>query len=64
MFFFFFLRTFENHKNFYAKYMPLVEVEKGLKNKQLFEGVIRISQKCTSEAYVPSPVKRNLCNFL
>lgn len=43
--------------------MPFEDVVKGLKNNELFEGIIRISQKCSSEAYIPSPVKRKLCNF-
>lgn len=38
--------------------MPLDEVKKGLESGELFEGRIRISQKCVSEAYVPSPVRK------
>lgn len=44
-------------KGFFPNYMPLVDVEKGLKSGELFEGIIRISKKCASEAYVPSPVR-------
>jgi len=40
--------------------MQLDDVKKGLESGELFEGNIRISQKCPTEAYVPSPV-RNLC---
>jgi hypothetical protein len=36
--------------------MELDDVMKGLESGELFEGNIRISQKCTTEAYVPSPV--------
>lgn len=36
--------------------MPLDDVKRGLESGILFEGHIRISQKCVSEAYVPSPV--------
>jgi len=42
--------------------MPLEDVKKGLESGELFEGYIRISQKCPTEAYVPSPV-RNLCEI-
>lgn len=49
-----------DNKNFYTKYMSFDDVKKGLENKELFEGIIRISQKCSSEAYVPSPVKINI----
>lgn len=44
--------------------MPLDEVKKGLESGELFEGNIRISQKCNSEAYVPSPVRIHLYNFI
>lgn len=42
--------------------MQLDDVKKGLESGELFEGNIRISQKCHTEAYVPSPV-RNLCEM-
>lgn len=44
--------------------MPFVDVQKGLESGELFEGIIRINQKCTSEAYVPSPVRKYICNIL
>jgi len=37
--------------------MQFDDVKKGLESGQLFEGHIRISQKCPTEAYVPSPVR-------
>lgn len=37
--------------------MPWDDVVKGLESGELFEGNIRISQKCSNEAYIPSPVK-------
>lgn len=40
--------------------MQFDDVKKGLESGELFEGHIRISQKCSTEAYVPSPV-RNHC---
>lgn len=57
-YFILFWRSFANHKNFFPEYMPLDFVKKGLENGELIEGNIRISQKCNSEAYVPSPVKK------
>jgi len=42
--------------------MQLDDVKKGLESGELFEGDIRISQKCPTEAYVPSPV-RNHCEM-
>jgi len=42
--------------------MQLDDVKKGLESGELFEGNIRISQKCPTEAYVPSPV-RNHCEM-
>lgn len=48
---------FISQKNYYANYMQLDDVIKGLESGELFEGYIRISQKCTNEAYVPSPDK-------
>lgn len=47
--------------------MPLDNVKNGLKSGELFEGYIRISLKCITEAYVPSPVRKYcyiLCQFL
>jgi len=38
--------------------MLLDDVKKGLESGELFEAHIRISQKCHSEAYVPSPVRK------
>lgn len=38
--------------------MLLDDVKIGLDNGELFEGNIRISQKCNNEAYVPSPVRK------
>ncbi|XP_050432140.1 DIS3-like exonuclease 2 isoform X2 [Adelges cooleyi] len=46
-----------SNKAYYPDYMSLDDVKKGLENGELFEGNIRISQKCYSEAYVPSPDK-------
>ncbi|XP_001942877.1 DIS3-like exonuclease 2 [Acyrthosiphon pisum] len=46
-----------NQKDFYLDYMQLDDVKKGLESGDLFEGNIRISQKCPTEAYVPSPDK-------
>lgn len=48
---------FLNHKDYYPNYMQLDDVKKGIESGKLFEGNIRISQKCTTEAYVPSPDK-------
>ncbi|XP_025193320.1 DIS3-like exonuclease 2 [Melanaphis sacchari] len=51
------IEPFISHKNYYPNYMQLEDVKKGLESGELFEGNIRISQKCTTEAYVPSPDK-------
>ncbi|KAL5233445.1 hypothetical protein ACI65C_000855 [Semiaphis heraclei] len=48
---------FLSHKDFYPNYMQFDDVKKGLESGELFEGHIRISQKCPTEAYVPSPDK-------
>ena len=39
-------------KNFYEKYLTEEEVEKGLKEKTLFEGLIHINSKNRNESYV------------
>lgn len=44
--------------------MQLDDVIKGLESGELFEGCIRISQKCTNEAYVPSPVRNHDAIFV
>ncbi|KAL4084635.1 hypothetical protein QTP88_027564 [Uroleucon formosanum] len=51
------IEPISNHKDFYHDYMQLDDVKKGLESGELFEGYIRISQKCPTEAYVPSPDK-------
>jgi len=51
------IEPFLSQKNYYSNYMELDDVIKGLESGELFEGNIRISQKCTIEAYVPSPDK-------
>ncbi|VVC37803.1 Hypothetical protein CINCED_3A015729 [Cinara cedri] len=51
------MESFANNNNFYTKYMSFDDVKKGLANNELFEGTIRINQKCSAEAYVPSPDK-------
>lgn len=60
-------RLLTSHKNFYPEYMSLDDVKKGLESGELFEAKIRISQKCHSEAYVPSPVRiffRKMCGLI
>lgn len=47
-----------SQKNFYSEYIPFTDVKKGLESGELFEAIIRISQKCSSEAYVASPVRK------
>lgn len=44
--------------------MQLDDVKKGLESGELFEGYIRISQKCPTEAYVPSPVRNHYEMFV
>lgn len=39
--------------------MEFDKVKKGLESGELFESNLRISPKCTTEAYVPSPVKKH-----